>query len=252
MHQDVVDLRAFYYRTRLGRSTQRALQAAIGAIWPSAKDLTVVGYGFAAPLLRPFLADARRVLCLMPDRQGVMPWPAGEPNCAVLVQETLWPLPAGMADRLIVAHGLETGDRPDALLEEIWRVLAPEGRVIFVLPNRTGAWARREITPFGHGRPYTASQAETLLRRHRFVIEAQAAALYAPPSQRDFWLRTSGFWERFGRRLDAYMLAGALLVEASKQVYATPGPGPKIAVRGPLEVLGDLTTPRPEPAGNRG
>ena len=29
MHLDVVDLRAFYYRTRLGRSAQRALQEAL-------------------------------------------------------------------------------------------------------------------------------------------------------------------------------------------------------------------------------
>ena len=61
MHLDVVDLRAFYYRTQLGRLAQRALQEALRRLWPETRGLTVVGYGFAAPMLRPFLADARRV-----------------------------------------------------------------------------------------------------------------------------------------------------------------------------------------------
>ena len=88
--------------------------------------MTVAGFGFAAPLLRPFLSDARRVIGLMPSQQGVMPWPVGAPNLCALVEETHWPLAAGVVDRLIVAHGLETCDQPDALLAEIWRVLAGE------------------------------------------------------------------------------------------------------------------------------
>jgi hypothetical protein len=40
----------------------------------------VVGFGFAVPLLRPYLAEARRVIGLMPGPQGVMPWPPGMEN----------------------------------------------------------------------------------------------------------------------------------------------------------------------------
>ena len=58
MHLDVLDLRAFYYRTPLGRSAQRALQEALRALWPETRGIVVVGFGFAAPMLRPFLADA--------------------------------------------------------------------------------------------------------------------------------------------------------------------------------------------------
>ena len=118
MHLDVVDLRAFYYRTPLGRSAQRVLQEALRKLWPETRDLTVAGYGFAVPMLRPFLADARRVVALMPGPQGVMPWPTGGPNVGVLVEETRWPIAAGTVDRLIVAHGLETCDSPDALLPD--------------------------------------------------------------------------------------------------------------------------------------
>ena len=55
MHLDVLDLRAFYYRTKLGRSAQRGLQEALRRLWPNVRGMTVVGFGFAAPVLRPFL-----------------------------------------------------------------------------------------------------------------------------------------------------------------------------------------------------
>ena len=101
-------------------------------------------------------------------------------------------------------------------------MLAPGGRVVFIVPNRSGLWARRDATPFGYGRPYSLGQLEALLRRHRFDPERHAGALYAPPSHRRFWLQTAYFWERIGRRFDPRVVAGALLVEASKQVYARP------------------------------
>ena len=79
MHLDVQDLRNFYYRNALGRAAQKSLRDRMTELWPEAKGQTVVGFGFAAPLLRPYLKDARRVITLMPGPQGVMPWPAGRP-----------------------------------------------------------------------------------------------------------------------------------------------------------------------------
>ena len=251
MHLDVVDLRAFYYRTPLGRAAQTVLQEAIGTMWTDFAGQTVVGFGFAAPLLRPFLKDARRVISLMPGQQGVMPWPAGAANMCCLVEETNWPIKAGTVDKLIIAHGLETCERPDALLAEIWRVLAPGGSVMFIVPNRAGLWARRDGTPFGFGRPYSLGQLEAQLRKHRFYPERQVSALYMPPSKKRFWLRTNKFWENLGRRLHSKFMAGALLVEATKQIYVMPKGGAAESIKRPLEVLEGLTKPKPEPARGR-
>jgi SAM-dependent methyltransferase len=251
MHLDVLDLRAFYYRTPLGRSAQRALQEALRGLWPDVSGDVVAGFGFAAPMLRPLLAEADRVIGLMPSQQGVMPWPPGGPNLCALVEETRWPLPAASVDRLIVAHGLEACERPDRLMDEIWRVLAPGGRVVLVVPNRSGLWARRDVTPFGYGRPYSLGQLEALARRHRFEPERHSGALYVPPSHRRFWQSTGTMWERLGRRFDPWLVAGALLVEATKQVYARPNDGVQATVRGPLEVLEGLAGPIAEPAAGR-
>lgn len=236
MHLDVQDLRDFYYRTQLGRVAQRAIRDQLLRVWQPVQGQTVVGYGFAVPLLRPFLSEARRVIGLMPGPQGVMPWPAGMSNVSVLCEEAAWPISTGMVDRLVVMHGLETSEQPAAVLEEAHRVLGPGGRAIFVVPNRAGLWARRDGTPFGYGRPYSNAQLEVHLRKHGFTPERSLTMLHAPPSQAPFWLRTADLWESLGQRLP-WLSGGVLMVEASKQVYAPTRGGLKAVVARPLKAL---------------
>ncbi|SIO09722.1 methyltransferase domain-containing protein [Vannielia litorea] len=248
MHLDVLDLRNFYYRTQLGRVAQRAIRDQVVSLWPEAKAQTVVGYGFAVPLLRPYLADARRVMALMPGAQGVAPWPAGGPNHSVLVEETLWPVTTGMVDKLVCLHGLDTTDDPARLLGEMHRVLGPGGRAVFIVPNRAGLWARRDVTPFGFGRPYSLSQLEALLRNNGFVPERHLAALFSPPSHRRFWVKSSNFWERTGRRISSYLAGGVFIVEASKRVYAPGGDAQRVRSRQRRPVLEGAVQPGVEPA----
>ena len=243
MHLDVQDLRNFYYRSTLGRAAQAAIRGRLTEIWPEAKGQTVVGFGFAVPLLRPYLADARRVIGLMPGPQGVMQWPAGMPNVSVLTEETLWPIETGHVDKLVVMHGLETSQRPSALLEECWRVLGPGGRVVFVVPNRAGLWSRTDRTPFGFGRPYTATQLENQLRAHQFEPEQHGSALYMPPSFRRFWLKSGSLIEKTGQRLPTIMAGGVLMIEATKKMTPPGGTVVKNPARRPIQVLDGVLKP---------
>lgn len=242
MHLDVLDLRNFYYRSPVGRAVQKTLRAQMATFWREAQGQTVAGYGFAVPFLRPYLADARRVIAVMPAPQGVIGWPQGLPNVSVLCEETMWPIETGHVDKLLVVHGLETSEQPGALLEECWRVLGPGGSALFVVPNRAGLWSRSDRTPFGFGHPYSQSQLETQLKAHNFLPERHATTLYQLPSDRPFWRRTSSMWERLGGRLSMVVAGGVLMVEASKRVQASSGPGLRAKVRRPLEAL----APKPE------
>jgi len=107
---------------------------------------------------------------------------------------------------------------PAALLREVWRVLAAGGRLLAVVPNRRGVWARTDTTPFGHGRPYSRSQINQLLRETWFTPSGWSEALYVPPVPRGWFLRSAVAWERTGATLSA-PFAGVHLVEATKQVY---------------------------------
>ena len=208
MHLDVRELRAFYYRSFLGRSVQATIREQVLRLWPQARHEAVLGYGFAAPLLRPYLSSARRVTALMPARQGVMHWPPGLPNCSVLCEETRWPVETGSIDKLLVLHGLDTSEHAAAVLEECYRVLAPAGRAIFIVPNRASLWARREGTPFSFARPYTAGQLESRLKWHGFLPEHHVTALYQPPWSGPFWRRMSGPIERIGQTIPAWRGGG--------------------------------------------
>ena len=259
MDLDVVDLDHFYRRTPLGRAAADMLARRVSCLWPEIRGEALAGFGFALPVLERIGRHAARTLALMPGRIGVRRWPEAEKgasrdggapgNRAVLVAEEAWPLGDSFLDRLVIMHGLEIADDPVALLHEAWRVLAPGGRALVIVPNRAGFWARAETTPFGHGRPYSSGQIERLLRQCRFMPTSHASALYMPPSARRFWLRVAPLWERIGQRLPMVTAGGALIVEAEKQVYAPRKGGLPELVRGPLTVIEGFG--RPAPAAGR-
>ena len=249
MHLDIAALWDFYYTHHLGAMAQRNLQRTLRGFWPDVKGMNVLGYGFAAPFLRPFRKEAARTLCFMPEVQGAGVWPRDGLSTTALVRPGELPLPNGFVDRLIIAHAVEAEPRLDALMEEIWRVLAPEGRVLIVAANRRGLWARTDNTPFGIGRPFSAGQLDRLLRDHNLTPQTHAGALYFPPSDRRFWLRTATAVERFGRRVDAQRFAGALLVEASKQVFALPRNGKTSRAGGLLAPIKGLAPKPVKPVG---
>lgn len=248
MHLDVHQLRNFYYRRQLGRAAQRVIRDAVKDMWPEARQQTVAGFGFAVPLLRPYLADARRVIGLMPGPQGAMPWPAGMQNVSVLCEDTQWPIQTGQVDKLVVMHGLETSENPTDLLDECYRVLGPGGSGIFIVPNRAGLWARSDVTPFGFGRPYSLSQLEAQLKSHGLTPESHLSVLYQPPSQKRHWMKSGPVIEKLGRRMPSIYAGGVLMVQVSKQIPAPKRPGLAEAVRKPLTILDGLTNPVPKPA----
>lgn len=247
MHLDVHQLREFYYRTQLGRAAQKGVRDRVVERWGDARGLTVAGFGFAVPLLRPFLPHAERVIGLMPAPQGVMHWPADLPNHSVLCEDGRWPVPNDSIDRLVLMHGLETSDRPLALLEEMRRVLAPRGRVLLVLPSRGGFWARSDATPFGFGRPYSRGQIERQLAESGFMPTGHTSALFFPPSSRRFWLRSMRVVENLGKRWMPHRMGGVLIVEA--RLRDSPQPGGLVqAVRRPLRILEGIPLSGAQPA----
>jgi SAM-dependent methyltransferase len=214
---DVVDLRAFY-ASRLGEIVRRLIGQRLLRRWPSVAGDAVLGVGYATPYLEGLSQGAERVLAFMPAAQGVVNWPHQGPNRAALVIDDALPLPDASIDRALVIHSLEVAASPRDHLREIWRVLAAGGRVILVVPNRAGIWARTEATPFGHGQPYGSGQLTGLLREAQFSPLGWSEALAVPPFRRGPWLGTGANWERVGRTLWP-AFAGVIIVEATKQLY---------------------------------
>jgi len=221
MNMDVIDLRDFYGRP-LGHVARRLIALRVRRLWPNVTGLNVLGLGFATPYLGGFLNDATRVIGLMPARQGVMRWPS-EGRCLTgLVDENELPLDDESMDRVLVVHGVEASESLRVMLRQIWRVLAPGGRVLIIVPNRRGLWSRREATPFGHGQPFSRRQITQLLRESMFSPMGWDHALFVPPFDWRPLVRSANIWERIGYFLWP-RFSGVILVEAVKQIYsATP------------------------------
>ena len=179
MYDDAARLRDFY-ATPLGQLARRIIGRRIRERWPDVSGMDVVGLGYASPYLRMF-REARTAVALMPQSQGVVQWPNEGPYRSALVPELELPLRDNSVERVLVVHGLEHVEARQDYLREIWRVLMPQGRVIIAVPNRRGAWAALETTPFGHGRPYSVSQIEKQLRAASLEPVGVAPCLFAPP-----------------------------------------------------------------------
>lgn len=216
MYLDAIDLRDFY-NSRLGRRTREKLRAKISHVWPNVAGDRVLGVGYPTPFLRPLMGDAERAFAFMPASQGVFRWPKDDPSVTCLVDDGNLPLGDAAVDKVLLVHSLEMTDNPRELLSEIWRVLSPGGRLLVIVPNRTGLWARIENTPFGYGRPFSRTQLTRLMRSALFSPVGWVSALHTPPIERrsflsSRWVENGGerFWSGF---------SGAFLMEATKELY---------------------------------
>jgi SAM-dependent methyltransferase len=214
MYLDVVDLRDFY-AAPAGQMVARQLSPVIGGLIKVDAGTRVLGFGFATPYLGA-IRGAERVLAFMPAGQGVIDWPAGNGSSTALVEEDSLPLPDSSIDLAILVHALEMSARPNSLMAELRRVLTGNGRLVIVVPNRQGPWARSDISPFGFGRPYTRGQLRGLFAEAGFEAEAWRTALHMPPATSRPMLGAAGPLDSIGRVLWP-AFAGVIVVSAARR-----------------------------------
>ena len=222
MRLDVIELKEFYSGTELGKTTKELINRVLEAKIDTDSGSLTIGFGFTCPFLENKLKENgnKDILLLMPSEQGVISWPKKSKSVSALVDEVSWPVNTSSADLILISHGLEVSDNQDLLLQEVRRVLKDSGKLVILVPNRTGFWARSDSTPFGYGKPYSISQLTSLLRKNQFQIDCITPNLYGFPAKGGYWLKSLFLWEKLGRKLNSLFLGGLLIVEARKDVYA--------------------------------
>jgi len=188
------------------------------ALWPHLEGRDVLGYGYGLPFLQAYEKNAHRMVYAMPEGMGAMEHATPRGNCTIMTKGQQLPFMPGAFDRVLVMHGLEEAANMPALLSELWRVMAPEGRIVIVAANRAGLWARSDKTPFGAGRPFSGTQLSRALTAAGFETLARAGALYCPPYNRLCGTRSAAVFERFGETVWPGF-SGLVLVEAIKRHY---------------------------------
>lgn len=230
-----------YYRSRQGRHVAMRLRRSLTDFWSRSANGCNAAFGYAPPVLRA--DDHPAVLNFAPMRLGPYDWPPKGPGRTVLVNGRSLPLLDVQLDRLLLIHALEFDPNPSRLLDECWRVLDGAGRLLVMVPNRNGLWARAERTPFGHGRPFSRGQLRKLLQDHGFTPVEARTMLFMPPAALGLFLRFGPQIERIGRNWSP-AVGGVLVVEAQKNLYAPAGNTSRQRVAGSARKL----APRPTSA----
>jgi len=230
-----------FYAAPEGRLVQSVLTQAVREAWPDVSGLDILGLGYTNPYLDQ-MSHARRVISAMPAAQGAEIWPRLSKNRCTLVEEEALPFPAGLFDRALLVHALESSTTPIALLCEVSRVLSPMGRVIVAVAARGGLWSLSENNPFGHGQPYSRSQLEHTLRAAELEPVAFSSTLYVPPMRA--LLGWANSFEALGRHVLPFS-GGILLVEAVRRPFITNHrPVEKSLVEGLRQALGANPLPQ--------
>ena len=254
MQFSVTQLEKFYSQTKLGQNVRQTLINQIHTIWPDPVGGTLVGYGFVTPLLREFLDRGERVINLIPEQLGINHWPTSKPNVNVQVIESQWPIPSSGIERAIIMHGLEISDNYSNVLTECWRILAPEGQFILIVPNKTAIMSGGNETPFHIARQkrgFTLSQVKNLLKGHKFEILSHYPALFGSLGE------GGGISEKlskvFGDTCQNYSLnfGGVTIIVARKRVFLRQSPGLGETVKSKIEMLKGTKMPDPKPISGR-
>lgn len=191
--------------------------------WPDAEKETIVGMGYAPPLLRVLERNnSGSILALMPADQGAIYWPVHTDNRSLLADELMPPFADNTLHRVLMLHSIEFAPKPDELLRVYWQMLAPGGRLLVIAPNRYGLWAHFGRSPFTRGRRFSLGKLKDFLEEAQFTLRESATALYVPPSTGLAWQRMAPVLEWLGR-LVLPNFGGVVVIEAEKQIYAGLG-----------------------------
>ncbi|PCK00275.1 MAG: methyltransferase [Zetaproteobacteria bacterium] len=227
MYFSISDLQNFY-DSDIGNIVQGILQSHIDEFWEDLHGLRILGCGYALPYLTPWCDTAERVIAMtalkprqcLPDNV-IGHWCADSKNMGFISDEFSMPIENSSIDRILLVHYLENSDHIHETLQEIWRVLKANGRLLVIVPNRMGVWARADWSPFGHGHPFTASQLGAYLRDNMFVQERHKAALFVPPiPDSPIMMKSANLIERMAGNIFPFV-AGVHMMEMSKQIYAS-------------------------------
>jgi len=206
-----------FYQTVLGSAVCQIFYDKIKQTWPTLnEDVLFVGYGL--PFATKFGEDAVSSNFFIPIAKHINFSPNIAEDRCIVGDDGYIPIQDNSYKYIVVIHALEHALDPKVFLREVWRVLKPEGRVIFIVPNRRRVWSSVEKTPFGHGNPYSTNQLKTALENRLLIPQKNTTALFLPPSQ--FFavprLLSAAEWVLKGW---LHGMGGVHFIEAKKQVY---------------------------------
>ncbi len=140
-------------------------------------------------------------------------------NKKILIDEEKIPFQDSYFDHVFLIHYLENNHNTKLSLREIWRSLAPEGKLYIIIPNKKSSWFLSDRSPFSSGNGFSKKQISELLDESFFDIQNIERLVYFPNTNIKFINYNNNLIEKFGSILFKYF-NGVYFCVVKKRIYA--------------------------------
>ena len=222
MYNNINKLEIFY-SSLLGRHCKILINNQLNNFLPNTKGMNILGIGYTFPFIKKLRSESKSLFIFSTNDVINYNLTSIKNKFSCIIDEKKIPISDLHFDRIIICHSLEFIANIENFLQEVWRILNGEGKIIILIPNRLGFWARDEKNPFGHGQPFSKSQIINLLNQNKFEITKIKFSLYIPPNYNDLILKYAKNNDIFFSKW-FFGFGGVLIVEAKKQIYGLQSP----------------------------
>ncbi len=208
-----------FYESRLGGIVKRTIRQKMMPYLNILDNHKIYGYGYTIPHLS-FINKHYEKSEVMELRPDFLDGSVGEKHNfkEEIIHEYFIPIEPSTVDLVISSHLLEFVEKPLSSIEEIWRILKPNGYFIAILPRRSGLWQRYDNNPFGYGRSYSSGQFKNLIKDF-FILDKKNSFLHFPPWSHYLNYKSYKTIEKIGENIFPYM-GGLMICVCKKIVYA--------------------------------
>lgn len=146
----------------------------------------------------------------------------------IQAQAAALPFASGSVDVIIIPHALEFSKQPEAMLEEVERVLIPEGKLIIAGFNPWSLWGLWRLLPPArknppwNGRFYGAMTLGRWLSTQGFELLALERFMFRPPLRRPRVMRKLLFLEMPGKFCCPFFAAAYIALASKRRMPLTP------------------------------
>ena len=149
-------------------------------------------------------------------------------DCGVLAQAAALPFAADSVDVVIIPHVLEFSGQPKVVLEEVERILIPEGSLIIAGFNPWSLWGLWRLLPLArtslprNGHFHDAMTLRRWLSAQGFELLALERFMFRPPLRREDAMQKLLFLEKMGKYCCPFFASAYVMLARKRHIPLTP------------------------------
>jgi len=172
-----------FYETSNGKYLSNEIENCLTSSWADKdlKECHLLCVGFPPPGIMETCFKGTSFAVLSPSFLGPKKIVRIGKNISAVGDETHLPFPAGSYDRILVFHTLEYTEDAISLIEGLWKILSPGGRIFMMVPNKKGAWKKIGLPGSELAKAFLFRNVRSLLAKNGFSLIQNYGAWYGLP-----------------------------------------------------------------------